>query len=680
MRQVLVGIRKFAIFCHRWMGLAFCVLFAWWFASGIFMMYWDFPGVGQGDRLDHSDPIDASRIHLSPEEAFARLGVEGSPSSVQLAMFDGRPVYRFGAGGGGRGGRGGRSGAPAARPGTVAGASGGGPVTGAQATSGEAGRGARPSGKGRGDSARGFGRGFGRRSDKEGRGAARGQRNGRGSPDGPTPPGAIQPLRDIPVREEGGAAGSGSSPAAAGKGPQSSPPDVVASATPPPPPSRRRGGRGGGGQTMVYADDGSVQTEYSKDLLLRIASHWAGQPPSSAHVQEVTAVDQWTVQGGLRSQMPLWKYTFPDGQQVYMNQRSGEVVQYTTLGSRIGAELGPIPHWIYYTPLRVRQKLWSNLIIYTSGIGTVAALMGLIIGISLYSPNKRYRFEGAPSGIPYAGQKRLHMTLGLFFGIVTCTWAFSGMLSMDPFPVQTNRGPNGGQGGDGRITSPLGRIQAVLRARRFQIEDYAAKSPQIALVQLGNMKVKQLDFTSFDDEPVYFAAIDSRQTRIVPVEGSPRTEYDKDRIFDMVSNAAHPYDVVDKHVLTQYDRYYLDRHRERPLPVLFVKLNDPQHTQLYIDQRTGRVVGEHSDASSFMTRWLYHGLHSMDFPWLYNYRSAWDIVVLTLMLGGLWLCVTSVQLGWSLVRRKLGFTGRNRSSELRLETDGGVQDAGAAAD
>jgi len=114
--------------------------------------------------------------------------------------------------------------------------------------------------------------------------------------------------------------------------------------------------------------------------------------------------------------------------------------------------------------------------------------------------------------------------------------------------------------------------------------------------------------------------------------------------------------------------------------VLFVKLNDPQHTQIYIDQKTGRVVAEHSDASSFMTRWLYHGLHSLDFPWLYNYRPAWDIVVLSLMLGGLWLCVTSVQLGWSLVLRKLGFAGRNRNSRLELEADGDFQDAGAAGD
>jgi hypothetical protein len=37
---------------------------------------------------------------------------------------------------------------------------------------------------------------------------------------------------------------------------------------------------------------------------------------------------------------------------------------------------------------------------------------------------------------------------------------------------------------------------------------------------------------------------------------------------------------------------------------------------------------------AWTTRWLYRGLHSLDFPWLYNHRPAWDIVVITLMLAG----------------------------------------------
>ena len=61
-----------------------------------------------------------------------------------------------------------------------------------------------------------------------------------------------------------------------------------------------------------------------------------------------------------------------------------------------------------------------------------------------------------------------------------------------------------------------------------------------------------------------------------------------------------------------------------------------------------------------MSRWLYHGLHSLDFPWLYNYRPLWDIVVITLMLGGTAMCVTSLVLAWRVLARKLAAVVRAR--------------------
>ena len=35
---------------------------------------------------------------------------------------------------------------------------------------------------------------------------------------------------------------------------------------------------------------------------------------------------------------------------------------------------------------------------------------------------------------PYPGWLRWHHYAGLLFGVVTFTWTFSGLLSMDPFP------------------------------------------------------------------------------------------------------------------------------------------------------------------------------------------------------------------------------------------------------
>ena len=52
-------------------------------------------------------------------------------------------------------------------------------------------------------------------------------------------------------------------------------------------------------------------------------------------------------------------------------------------------------------------------------------------------------------------------------------------------------------------------------------------------------------------------------------------------------------------------------------------------------------------------RWLYNGLHSLDFSFWYNRRPLWDIGVLTLMLGGLASSAIGFCLGIKRLRRDL---------------------------
>jgi hypothetical protein len=134
----------------------------------------------------------------------------------------------------------------------------------------------------------------------------------------------------------------------------------------------------------------------------------------------------------------------------------------------------------------------------------------------------------------------------------------------------------------------------------------------------------------------------------------------------VVKTAAGESGLAEITTIDQYDMYYLDRHRERPLPVVLARLNDAEKTRLYIDPKTSRLVGTYS-SSNWMSRWLYHGLHSLDFPWLYNYRPLWDIVVITFMVGGTALCVTSLVLAWRVLGRKvraIAPASRVRSGEL----------------
>jgi uncharacterized iron-regulated membrane protein len=418
---------------------------------------------------------------------------------------------------------------------------------------------------------------------------------------------------------------------------------------------------GGDGNAMVYADDGSVQTDADEPMLGRIASAWTGKPLGDATRESVEEVDQWTVGSNLRSLHPLYKYSFDDGQQVYVSGRSAEVEQYTTRESRFWAYLGPIPHWLYFTPLRKHSSEWFRVVVWSSAIGSVAALLGIVVGVWMLSPSKRYRYVGVPTSIPYRGWKRWHMILGLFFGIVTLTWAFSGLLSMGPFDFVERLAGNRAAGKpSGRGGFTPGR--ALRGDREFELSAYAAKSPGAAIASLGAaFQTKELEFSMFAGAPQYIATDAAGQTRIIPVQGEPRMAHDSGQIMSMVREAAGS-SLAELRLMNQYDAYYLDRLRERPLPVIYVRLNDESGSRYYIDARTGETVGTYS-SRSWVNRWLYHGLHSLDFPWLYNYRPLWDIVVITLMLGGTALCVTSLVLTYRVLERKFAAVVRVRINE-----------------
>ena len=407
--------------------------------------------------------------------------------------------------------------------------------------------------------------------------------------------------------------------------------------------------RGGRDEAIVYADTGEVQEEVTRAMADRIAAAWTSRSVSTADVDTLSDVDQWTLQQ--RAAMPLWRYSWNDGQELYISQASGEVVQHTTRSSRFWAYLGAIPHWFYFTPLRKHGPQWSSVVIWSSGIATVSALIGIVIGLWMYSPAKRYRYAGKPTSIPYRGQKRWHTVFGLIFGLGAATWAFSGMLSMDPFPTRTG-GPAGGR------AAPVGEIRQALRGR-LQLAAFGPKDPRQALEELRDAPVKEIELVTVGGSPFYIATLALGDSRVVPIDGTAASQFDPRWLMNGVSAVAGANQIADMRVIDTYDRYYLDRRGRRPLPVVLARFNDAGATRIYIDPRTARIVGGH-DSGDWMNRWLYHGLHSLDFPWLYEYRPLWDIVVIAFMIGGTALCVTSLILAWRVVGRKLTRLAGNR--------------------
>src|ERR1700676_598991 len=80
------------ILLHRWLGVAFCLLFAMWFATGIVMHFVPFPALTEADRFAGLAPIDLANIEPGPAEAIGASGLSGAVR-VRLVQRSDGPLY-----------------------------------------------------------------------------------------------------------------------------------------------------------------------------------------------------------------------------------------------------------------------------------------------------------------------------------------------------------------------------------------------------------------------------------------------------------------------------------------------------------------------------------------------------------------------------------------------------------
>jgi hypothetical protein len=75
---------------HRWTGVALCLLFVTWFASGLVLIFVAFPSLPDAERRASAEPVQLAQLALSPGEALARTG---RGESLRLVSLLGRPTY-----------------------------------------------------------------------------------------------------------------------------------------------------------------------------------------------------------------------------------------------------------------------------------------------------------------------------------------------------------------------------------------------------------------------------------------------------------------------------------------------------------------------------------------------------------------------------------------------------------
>lgn len=91
-RRVLAA----AVWFHRWLGIATCLIFAAWFASGAVMLFQPFPSLSHPAQMALQAPIDRATDLVAPARVAAAIpGAE----TLRLVQRAGRPAYVVEGGG-----------------------------------------------------------------------------------------------------------------------------------------------------------------------------------------------------------------------------------------------------------------------------------------------------------------------------------------------------------------------------------------------------------------------------------------------------------------------------------------------------------------------------------------------------------------------------------------------------
>jgi hypothetical protein len=401
------------------------------------------------------------------------------------------------------------------------------------------------------------------------------------------------------------------------------------------------------GMTAVYADTGEFLPGATADEAVDFVKRWTPERASTVRYDGyLEDSDQWTLQGAQRAYMPLHRIAVGDAEDTYyyVSEYTGEPVMKTDRESRWWGFWSAVLHWVYFTPLRRNGYAWNQFIIWGSFVGAVMCLTGLVAGIWRFSSSARFRQKHAQSHTPYSGWMRWHHYAGLLFGLFSFTWIVSGALSVNPYGWAPGTGPTRQQreavtGGPVDFQS-IGLDQLRAAAAAF-LPEFAPKEIDVFQFR-GKLYLTANPPLATDHRMV-------RMVRMVSLAAPERgtfTKFDDGIMLDIAREAMPGVPVQDETWLHEYDSYYYSRDGVRPLPVLRVRYADAQSTWLYLDPHRGSI--SRYERLGRLNRWLYHGLHSLDFPFLYYRRPLWDIVVIVLSIGGIALSATTL---WPAFRR-----------------------------
>jgi len=394
----------------------------------------------------------------------------------------------------------------------------------------------------------------------------------------------------------------------------------------------------GGAPAIVYADDGTAFAALPPAAAVAAVqrSGFAAHGELATYDRTID-VDQWSVSSALDPHRPLHRVAIGDdsGSVVYVSSLTGQIVLDTHRSERFWNWLGSTLHWIYPYRLRRHAELWTNLQISLSLASLVSVATGAVVGLLRLRLRRPYRGRDAS---PYSGAAKWHHVLGLLSLLFLCTFTFSGLMSMTPWGLFDS------------ASSEAEQVRRFTSADRGDTTEWTHVDAQE--LALGSV-VKEIEWRRVAGlgHAVVSRSADDREVVVDGARGAAALASLRARIEGAATALIPDATIVAAELVADYDDYYYSRHnRYRPLPAYRVEFDDPESTWFYVDWTTGAVVLRYT-AAGRVQRWLYNGLHSLDFAFLTRRGVAWDVTVIVLCCTGFLFTATALVVAWRRVAR-----------------------------
>ena len=174
----------------------------------------------------------------------------------------------------------------------------------------------------------------------------------------------------------------------------------------------------------------------------------------------------------------------------------------------------------------------------------------------------------------------------------------------------------------------------------------------IALTSTPDSPVKTIEWTHYQGIPLYRLRTPDREITLDASTDTIRPFHvSEELIFAAVKRLAGDSLTYTIAKMDEYDNYYISRRRPLPLPVYKVTFDNEAKDCYYYNLESFRPT--HYDTNSRWKRWLYRGLHTLDFKFLVERPALWTIVIWTLLLGGAAVSFTGIVLSVKYIFRLL---------------------------